>query len=320
MRLLLSALVLFSAATSADAAEFRSFTAKDGRVLISVVGELSEGDTDRFKSAIKAANDANKFVANIRLNSPGGSLVEGVKLAEAVQFAKIATNVGKDGTCASACFLVFAAGATKFANYNAKVGVHGASKGGEEAGDGTVAMARVAKELGVPAAIIGRMVVTPPSEMVWLSPQDLQSMGTTMVGKPEQIARNDVQARLPQQTRPGDPTDLQPPAKTSKVPTWNEIVDLAMARSARQNGGKAQTVRTCQPELKTCVNGVRYTNSDNVVTFLKVTKDMNDRIIRKEVCEFNSTMDIRKCFDWDTNKSRRDMQDSAGNWTKIADE
>jgi hypothetical protein len=52
----------------------------------------------------------------------------------------------------------------------------------------TVSMAKVAKELGVPPAIIGRMVVTPPNEMVWLSPQELQSMGVTMVGKPAQTA------------------------------------------------------------------------------------------------------------------------------------
>lgn len=122
------AIILFASslsATNLSAAEFRSFASKDSRVLISVIGELVDGDTERFKTAVKSANDAGKFVANIRLNSIGGSLLEGVKLAQAVQFAKIATNVGKNGICASACFLVFAAGSTKFANYSAKIGVHG---------------------------------------------------------------------------------------------------------------------------------------------------------------------------------------------------
>jgi hypothetical protein len=55
--------------------------------------------------------------------------------------------------------------------------VHGVTdKNGEETqqfGMATVSMARIAKELGVPSAIIGRMVVTPPNDMAWLTPQDL---------------------------------------------------------------------------------------------------------------------------------------------------
>jgi hypothetical protein len=81
--------------------------------------------------------------------------------------------------------LIFAAGETKFANYTAQIGVHASDENGAEtvqSGAATVSMARIAKELGVPPAIIGRMVVTPPAQMVWLSPADLQSMGTTMAG------------------------------------------------------------------------------------------------------------------------------------------
>jgi hypothetical protein len=49
-------------------------------------------------------------------------------------------------------------------------------------------MARAVKELGVPEKIIGKMVVTPPSDVVWLGADDLRSMGVTMIGKPAQIA------------------------------------------------------------------------------------------------------------------------------------
>jgi hypothetical protein len=129
-------------------------------------------------------------------------VLAGVKLSEAVRFAKVATNVGQGATCASACFLIFAAGETKYANYNAQIGVHGASdeRGHETVSSGaaTVSMARIAKELSVPAAIIGRMVVTPPGDMVWLSPADLQSMGTTMVGKPAQTPPGPDAALIPQ--------------------------------------------------------------------------------------------------------------------------
>jgi ATP-dependent protease ClpP protease subunit len=156
--------------TATSAATLKSVATKDGGTIILLSGEIVEGDTDTLKASIKTANDAGKLVSGVRLNSPGGNLLEGLKLADAVRFAKVATNVAGGATCASACFLVYAAGATKFANYTAQVGIHGASdKQGEEtaaSGAATVSMARAAKELGVPAAIIGRMVVRGMVEIV----------------------------------------------------------------------------------------------------------------------------------------------------------
>ncbi|MGH6713666.1 MAG: ATP-dependent Clp protease proteolytic subunit [Bradyrhizobium sp.] len=166
----------------ASAAEIKSSNLKDDRVEISISGDIAPGDADLLRSRIKAANDAGKLVTSLRLNSDGGNLLEGVRLADAVKFAKISTNVGQSATCASACFLIFAAGETKYANHRARIGVHGAADKGIESRDATVSMARVAKELGVPASIIRRMVITPPSDVVWLSSADLQSMGTNIGG------------------------------------------------------------------------------------------------------------------------------------------
>lgn len=323
MRFLLIAAALLSSPNFAHSAEFRTFSGKDGRVLISIVGDIVEGDAERFKAAVKAANNTNKFVANIRLSSNGGNLIEGVKLAEAVKFAKIATNVGKNATCASACFLIFAAGETKYANYTARIGVHGASTpSGEEASDGTVAMARVAKELGVPAEIIGRMVVTPPTEMVWLSPQDLRSMGTTMVGKPEQVAApNQIGQGRPGQTKPGDPIDLRASTQATRKPkSWSDLVDLAIARSASQNGGKARTIRTCEPKFKICWNAVIFKLSNGEEGVLKITRDIDEKVIKKEFCSLNKTSDIRKCINWDTGATVRSMKDINGDWYKVSDE
>lgn len=144
------------------AAEVKSAATKEGRIIVSFTGEIADGDTDAFVAAVRVANAAGKLVTSVRLNSTGGSLIEGVRLAEAIKFGKITTNVGSGATCASACFLIFAAGERKFANYSARMGVHGASdKSGQEtvqSGAATVSMARVAKELGVPPSIIGRMV------------------------------------------------------------------------------------------------------------------------------------------------------------------
>jgi hypothetical protein len=304
----------------ASAAEFKSTTLNDGRLVISISGELADGDTDAFKAAVKSANDGGKFVGSVRLDSKGGSLFEGSQLAQIVKFAKMATNVGQGATCASACFLIFAAGQTKFANYTAQIGVHGASdQTGREtvqSGAATVSMARIAKDLGVPAGIIGRMVVTPPDDMVWLSPADLQSMGTTMVGKPSQVPPPTANMN---QLPPGPPTNLSPKEKASAVATWDEIVDKAAVVSAKQNDGKTQYFRICQPELKTCNTGIQLKGRDGMDMIVKVTMDMNDKVIRRETCTFNSMKDIRQCVDWDKNSVRRDMKNAKGDWYEIPD-
>jgi hypothetical protein len=325
-----SAIVIYCAIPSAaSAATFKSVATKDGKTIILLSGEIIEGDADTLKVAIKTANDAGKLVSGVRLNSPGGNLLEGLKLADTVRFAKVATNVAGGATCASACFLVYAAGATKFANYTAQVGVHGASdKQGEEtvaSGAATVSMARAARDLGVPAAIIGRMVVTPPNEMVWLTPQDLLSMGTTMVGKPTQTISPSATATadpasLPKQTEPGNPMQLQPEAKSTKTPTWSEFLDLAIKRSAAQNNGTPKYARGCQPEIRTCYDAIMVVGNDGKMTWVKVIKDMNDKIISREICSFNDSVDIRRCFNWDDGSTRRDMKDSKGDWYKVADE
>ena len=133
-----------------SSAEIKSIDDRDGRITIAITGKITLGDTDAFAAEVKRANVAGKMVANVSLNSVGGNLLEGVKLADAVRVGKISINVDK--TCASACFLVFAAGTTKFANYAAQIGVHGASdiSGAEtvQSDAATVSMAKIPNHLG----------------------------------------------------------------------------------------------------------------------------------------------------------------------------
>src|SRR5258708_4462521 len=162
----------------AAAAEIKSFNLKDDSVEISISGDIAPGGSDALRVSIQAANDAGKLVTSLRLNSAGGNLLEAVRLAAAVKLAKMSTNVGQSATCASACFLIFAAGETKYANNSARIGVHGASDKDVVSHAATTSMADVAKALDVPWSIIRRMINTPPGEVEWLSIADLRLMGT----------------------------------------------------------------------------------------------------------------------------------------------
>ena len=124
-----------------------------------------------------------------------------------------------------------------------------------------------------------------------------------MVGKPSQTAAISPTAAakadpsiVPNQTQPGDPVQLQPQTKAASPPTWKEFLDRALKRSAEQNNGTPKHLRGCQPEFKTCYDAITYVANDGNLGSVKVTKDMNDKIIRRESCKFNDSIDIRARF------------------------
>ncbi|MBX9825884.1 MAG: hypothetical protein K2Y27_12920 [Xanthobacteraceae bacterium] len=313
------------------AATITKVDSKDGKTRINLDGDIVVGDADKIREIIKSSNDAGRLVTTIRLNSAGGSLLESVRIAGILRYAKTATAVLDGAKCASACFIIFAAGSEKYAHYSAQLGVHGASEaGGREtvqSNAATISMAKVTKELGVPPAIIGKMVVTPPTQMVWLSVDELRSMGTSMIGKPSQVAPDSlVQPQLP----PGPDTTPRAQSPRSIWPEtsgtaatgsgWNEYTNRAIEVSRSQNNGKPRFVRTCQPELDTCTTGVLFKNKSGRDVLVKVSKSGTGELQRREVCAFNEFRDVRTCLDWDTGKKRRDMKNNSGKWYEVANE
>ncbi len=189
--MLSSMLTLLGAAvisTATVAAELSIVTLKDDITILTLGGDVAAGDTEAAEALIKTANDGDRLISAVRLDSPGGSLAEAVKLAGLIRRAKLPTMVAAGSRCASACFIVFAAGNEKFASYDAAIGVHGVSdKFGHETAqteEATIAMARFASGFGVPPRIIGQMVTTHAHEIAWLTPDDLRAMGTIMTDRP----------------------------------------------------------------------------------------------------------------------------------------
>ena len=148
-------------------------------------GDLAEGDASRVRDIIKASTNSARPVAGIRLNSVGGSMLEGARLAAVIQNAKVATVVTSGATCAAACFLAFVAGSQKFVSVSATVGAPGAEFSQEAAGE-VPAIVRVVKRLGLLDAIIEKMLNTREDEISWLSNDDLRAMGATITGRPGQ--------------------------------------------------------------------------------------------------------------------------------------
>lgn len=206
-------LTCLSRVAAADAAELNSFKTQEGTAVITLTGKIAAGDSQLLTRIVQASNEANQPVVGILLNSHGGSLLEAAKLAGIIRHGKIATVLPRGAVCASACFIVFAGGNEKFASPDASLGVHGAhnEESGEEAGAATILMGRLARDLGVPPSIIGRMVVTPPDEMVWLALDDFRSMGVKITDNPSQPFNLPPIAQVPVQVDPSRGRVYTPP-------------------------------------------------------------------------------------------------------------
>jgi len=305
-----------------SAATIKSFPGKDRRVVVvQISGQIAEGDADIFIREVRQANAAGKVVVGVELNSAGGKLLDGARLAGAIKVGKMSTTVAQGAVCASACFLAFAAGDPKFVGYGGLIGVHKASdKGGREtsaSGQATQLMARFAKDLGVPSKIIARMVSTPATEISWLDPQELHSMGVSAAGKPIQT-RLVTTDGLPIQQLPDQATSLATlaPQPRASQRSWSEFIDKTIALSADQNEGRAVLSRLCDPELKTCVMAVTYLLKDGRQGLASIVQAMDGNIARREVCESNVSNDTRDCVDWDTGAKYRDMKNAKGDWVQ----
>lgn len=306
-----------------SAATITSVPGRSGSIVIDIHGMIGSGDADVFNRAVKRAGDAGKSIANVRLNSPGGKLDEGARLAFVIRFAKFPTFVPPGAVCASACFLVFAAGDPKFAGPGALIGVHKASDRGVEtkaSGAATAAMAGFARELGVPSPIITRMVKTPPTEIAWLEPRDLHLMGVKTIGNDTQAVGSGVRADGPSDRQPSNVETMAtlslPAEKIENRPVWNEFIEKMIALSAEQNKGAALLTRSCRSDSRECVMAVAYLLQDGRQGLATAFQDVNGNIKRREVCESNAANDVRDCLNWDTGAKYRDLKNTKGEWVQ----
>jgi hypothetical protein len=180
-------------------------------------------------------------------------------------------------------------------------------------------MGSFAKELGVPSGIVGRMLKTSPRQIMWLTSQDLHSMGVTLEGEPTRhVATNGLSA----QQLPGEFASLpaatpQTKAALTNAPTWNDFIDSVAKLSAEQNDGNAATSRLCQPQFNNCVLGLSYFLKDGRQALAVVIQDIRGKTMRREVCEFNNANDVRSCVDWDSGAKHRDVKNYDGDWVQL---
>jgi len=100
--------LLAAQATPTPAADISKVTAADQRTILALSGKIDAGDGQKFTRLLAAAPADHTVTVN--LGSTGGLIGEALKIATIVRSKGISTRVEGNAICASACFLIFAAG------------------------------------------------------------------------------------------------------------------------------------------------------------------------------------------------------------------
>lgn len=175
---------------SGDAeSRFRNDLVDGGNRPIWASGDITPGTTERFLAFV-AANHISS--GRVFLDSPGGSLIDGMTLGQAIRKLhfnteiRARTDTGKESKaiCASACAYVFAGGLARFYDeYSGRLGIHQFySPPGEKGSEGeTQAISGVLvaylKDMGVDSRAFTVAALTSPDDITWLTPEDAVKLG-----------------------------------------------------------------------------------------------------------------------------------------------
>lgn len=136
-----------------------------GRIVIT--GEFRLGSADAFEAVVKA----NKKLRVVQIESPGGYVTEGFRMARLIEQYKLSTVSFED--CHSACTFLLVAGETRYLGPKVMVGFHRSGTKYGLVGDGwswtDQRIARYYQSRGVRAAFI-RRALTPSIREIWIAP------------------------------------------------------------------------------------------------------------------------------------------------------
>jgi hypothetical protein len=105
----------------ADVTEVHEYN-EDGRYTILIHSEIKKGDFEAFADLTKTVgNDRQIWV---KLNSPGGDVVEAMRIGRLIRERFMFTGIMPERECASACVFILMAGVFRLAGPTAHVGIH----------------------------------------------------------------------------------------------------------------------------------------------------------------------------------------------------
>jgi hypothetical protein len=177
---------------------------------ISAEGEITAETPEVFEKFLSSTTLWKN--QKISIDSPGGSLIAGIKLGEIIRRYNLNVGVGKSvkdgsfsraepGSCASACVLAFVGGVERYVNAPSKLGVHQFSidfksiYGSRAVSADDLERNLVSSQLtiglitshlikmGIDLGVLTLMTKTSPSEIRWLTDDEMKTFKVTFNAK-----------------------------------------------------------------------------------------------------------------------------------------
>ena len=149
------------------------FLPDDDESIIILAGDINQGTALDFIRAQRKHPEATALI----LSSDGGSVEEGLLVAQQVFDKGLSTYVPKGAGCYSACAYIFFAGKSRIVD--GELGVHQVSGDGVTAADAQLVISDVLEALndfGVPDEVVSSMLRTRPDDMYILSDRELAAV------------------------------------------------------------------------------------------------------------------------------------------------
>ena len=138
-------------------------------------GEIRLGSANALEAAIRA----HPGMTLLQLDSPGGFVVEGMRMAQVVQEHHLDTYT-RD-LCASACTFVMVAGAERYLSEEGRLGFHRSALRFQEFDGGWSStdhmIARYFRSRGIPEDFIQQALKEPMWRVWWAPPRELFASG-----------------------------------------------------------------------------------------------------------------------------------------------
>ena len=166
-----------------------SYRIAGDQFIIHAQGPISDDEHvafNAFRDTWKDAplGDVKRII--LELDSPGGSVHGAMAVTEWVKRNGVETTVLNGQTCASACVLVWGAGASKWAGVEASIGVHNASTADSNTSleaEGTLFIAKTLASEGAPPSVVSAMVTAEKTDVHWLTSSDVVAWHGVMLAK-----------------------------------------------------------------------------------------------------------------------------------------
>lgn len=190
-----------------------------GSASIFITGKIVAGDAARFEGIISAMPEKTAMVF---LASPGGLIVESIIIGEAVRKHHFLTAA--PGVCASACGLIWLAGAQRLIGPDSHIGFHAASTGVANASissNGNAMVGAYLANLGLSYAAVNYITSAPPEDITWLTTADAQRLGIEYLFMPSPVPAAPIAPQIATETAPVAPP--VPAARSQEQVAWDEL-------------------------------------------------------------------------------------------------